>query len=147
MFTFLGSLLGFVSSSVPSIFKIIQRKQDNAQELAMIKAQGEIQAKAGARKLESDITKADVAAMVAAMKNDRVITGKSSQWVINLSASVRPCIAYLFFIEFIALTAGVFFGGITIVEFNAVWGQETQAIFAAVISFYYGQRTLHKLVK
>ena len=67
----------------------------------------------------------------------------------GLRKSVRPMITYMFFALFAAVkvsslmvaleTQGDFNSAITV-----VWDDETQAIFAAIISFWFGSRALEK---
>lgn len=76
-------------------------------------------------------------------------------WVDALSGSVRPVLTYLFFATYVVVKAA---------QFNlllepalpwqaplapaqalvSLWGEEDEAIFAAIISFWFGQRALMK---
>ena len=62
--------------------------------------------------------------------------------VVNLAASVRPVLSYLFFLEFFILTLCVNMGWIGLEQYHAIWNNEMQAIFAAVVSFWFGSRTM-----
>ena len=73
-------------------------------------------------------------------------------WVDGLRGSVRPVITYAFFGLFVfveisaylALTnAGV--SGLDAV--NAVWDEDTKALFAAVIAFWFGGRAINRARK
>ena len=71
------------------------------------------------------------------------------KWVEALRASVRPIITYAFFFLFATLKTAVLFKlldqGVGITDgLIAVWDGETQALFAAVMSFWFGQRVLAK---
>jgi hypothetical protein len=73
----------------------------------------------------------------------------ASQWVINLRAMVRPTITYgLFFLLVIIDIAGVWYAWTTNVPFNvmieAVWDDDTQIIWASVISFWFGTQAFSK---
>ena len=69
----------------------------------------------------------------------------------GLRASVRPLITYVFFLLFTtvkisALTVLVYEQGMTLIEaLPQIWDPETQALFAAVMSFWFCQRALAKL--
>ena len=66
-----------------------------------------------------------------------------------LRASVRPIIAYALFILFATVKTAALFKlldeGIDLTSgLVAVWDAETQALFATVMSFWFGQRALAK---
>nr|VFK48440.1 MAG: hypothetical protein BECKTC1821D_GA0114238_106110 [Candidatus Kentron sp. TC] len=66
-----------------------------------------------------------------------------------LRASVRPIITYAFFILFATVKTAALFKlldqGVDLTSgLIAVWDVETQALFAAVMSFWFGQRALAK---
>jgi hypothetical protein len=95
-------------------------------------------------KLQMTEITADSGEANAARQTHAKVTVKSSQWVINLSASVRPVITYAFFVELIVLTVAVFNDWITQAEYTMVWNNEMQAVWAAVVSFWFGARELRK---
>ena len=72
------------------------------------------------------------------------MTVKSSQWVINLSSSVRPIMTYLLFLEFMILTFMLAFNSIDLEMYNRIWSNEIQAVWAAVVSFWFGQRSFNR---
>ncbi|MBC8242327.1 MAG: hypothetical protein ISR50_16580 [Alphaproteobacteria bacterium] len=145
MLSLFGSLLGFGTSFLPKIMDFFQDRQDKAHELAVMTRQMELQLKlqeAGAvQKLEAINVDADIRETEALHKEQTRITLKASQGFINLSASVRPVISYLFFFEFLLLSVAVFMDWMTEPQYTMIWNNEMQAIFAAVVSFWFGQRT------
>jgi hypothetical protein len=67
----------------------------------------------------------------------------------DLRASVRPVITYGFFFLLVGIDASlVYHGFATGVSFNdladQLWDNETQALFAAIISFHFGGRAFGK---
>ena len=92
----------------------------------------------------------DIAESKALYQHDAALGG-SSRWVDGLRASVPPLITYAFFILFAAVKGpGLYL--LTVVEglliaeaLPRIWDAETQALFAAVMSFWFGNRTLSKL--
>ena len=129
----LGSVLGFGTSFLLKLLGYFEDKRDKAHELAMIAAQTEAQVQLEGVKLEAMHVQADI-------RGDEA--KKASQWVVNLAATVRPVLSYLFFVEFFALTLCVNMGWITIDQYSAIWNDDAQAIFAAVVSFWFGSRTM-----
>ena len=142
MLSLLGSLLGFGTSFLPKVMDYFQDKQDKAHELNMMDKQLENQKVIGSQKLQMVNVEADIAETTALLKHDSGLNSRSSQWVVNLAASVRPIITYLIFLEFAALTALVAFGYMDNGMYQMIWNSEFQAIWAAVVSFWFGSRTM-----
>ena len=148
MITLLGALLGFVSSCFPELLKLWQDKQDRKHELAIIDRQMD-QAKLGhGHRLEEIAVTADIQESLALLKHDSQPSGVS--WVDGLRASVRPVITYAFFLLFTtvkccALYVLVVKQGVDFVSaLPQIWDPETQALFSAVMSFWFGNRALAK---
>jgi len=144
MLTLIGSLLGFGTSFLPKVMDYFKEKRDQGHELAMMDKQLEQRKAIGEQKLQMVHVDADIRESEALLKHDADITKKASQWVINLSASVRPVMTYLFFIEFFGLSIAVFADVITKEEYQQIWNDPTQALFATVVSFWFGSRTFNR---
>jgi|TARA_R110000765_G_scaffold36556_2_gene81613 hypothetical protein len=144
MLSILGSVLGFGTSFLPKVLGFFEEKRDQAHELQMMDKQLEQQLQIGVQKLQMVNVDADIRETEVLHKEHASITKKSSQWVINLSASVRPVITYCLFIEFAALTLSVNMGWIGMEQYTMIWNSEFQAIFAAVVSFWFGQRSFNR---
>ena len=148
MLSLLGSLIGFAGSAVPAVLGHFQEKNKGKERIEMMKIQGEmLQVKADIdlkmfNEMASDNEHARLIEHDIAMQSD---TG----FFAGLRKSVRPMITYMFFALFAAVkvsslmvaleTQGDFNSAITV-----VWDDETQAIFAAIISFWFGSRALEK---
>ena len=104
MLSLLGSLLGFGTSFLPKLLGFFEEKRDQAHELKLMDKQLEQQIKLGEQKLQFMNVEADIRETEALQKSQTKMTVKSSQWVINLSSSVRPIMTYLLFLEFMILT-------------------------------------------
>lgn len=150
MITLLGSLLGFFTSAMPDLLKIWRDKDDKKHELAIMDRQIEMQKQGLNQRLEEIAVQADISESQALYAHASQPTG--IKWVEALQASVRPVITYAFFALFaavkIAVLCKLMSNNITI--FDAlidVWDSETQALFAAVMSFWFGQRALTKFRK
>lgn len=86
-------------------------------------------------------------ANIAVHKSSDEQTKRASQWVVNLSATVRPLITYFFFLEFVLLTFLSAFGLISLELFQLLWSSEVVSIFSVIISFWFGQRLVSKWAK
>lgn len=145
MITILGSLLGFFSSFAPDIIKYFSDKRDHDHELRMIEMQLAAQAQGHSHRLEEIDARADIAESRALYKTYN--TGVT--WVDALNGTVRPVLAYSFF----GLYAAIKIMQIHIMDWSTplpwllagLWTPEDQAIFAGIISFYFGQRAMRKV--
>ncbi len=147
MITLLASITGFMSSIIPEILKIFKEQKDKKHELNILDRQIE-NYKLGHNKR---LTKLNMVKEVAE-NNILYSTYKSGvHWVDALNGSVRPILAYSFFIMY----AGVKYlqyktikNTTLLIEYiDILWNIDDQAIFAGIISFYFGQRMFNKLWK
>ena len=118
MLSLLGSLLGFGTSFLPKLLGFFEEKRDQAHELKLMDKQLEQQIKLGEQKLQFMNVEADIRETEALQKSQTKMTVKSSQWVINLSSSVRPIMTYLLFLEFMILTFMLAFNSIDLEMYN-----------------------------
>ena len=87
--------------------------------------------------------------MNAIYTHDIEIGKGASKWMINLRGSVRPVITYGFFFLLVGIDGVLAYKGLSSgVDFNILadqlWDDETQALFAAIISFHFGGRAFGK---
>tara|TARA_R110002012_G_scaffold315751_1_gene529998 strand:- start:39775 stop:40221 length:447 start_codon:yes stop_codon:yes gene_type:complete len=142
MLSLLGSVLGFGTSIVPKVFDMIQDGKDKKHEIELMREQREIAKAAGAIKLQQTHVEADIREQEALMEHSAQLQERASPFIRNLAASVRPCITYLIFIEFAVLTLCVSMGWMTAEQYQMIWNNEFQAVYAGIISFWFGSRTM-----
>ena len=139
MLSLLGSLMGFGSSFLPKVMDYFQDKSDKKHELAVMDVQIRQQKELASQKLEAINVEADIREIESLHKS---MQPTGVKWVDGLRGSVRPVITYAFFMLFcfveisayLALTASGVSG---LDALNGVWDEETKALFAAVISFWF----------
>lgn len=148
MLTLLGSLLGFITSAFPQLLGLIRDWQDRRHELAILDRQMEMQRQGHTQRLEEIAVAADIAESQALYRHDAQPSGV--KWVDGLRSSVRPMITYAFFLLFAAVKgSGLYLliavEGLVLAEaLPRIWDDETAALFAAVVSFWFGARSLAK---
>ena len=148
MLTLLGSLLGFVTSAFPDLLGLFRDSQDRKHELAILDRQMEQMKLGHQQRLEEIEIQGDIAESQALYRHDKPV---GVVWVDSLRASVRPIITYAFFLLFAAVKGSALYlliavEGLLLAEaLPQIWDPETQALFAAVMSFWFGQRALSKL--
>ena len=149
LITLLGSIIGFLASSFPSILNFLKEKSDKAHELRILEKQIEMQKLLGIQKIDETQVQGEFAQNQAAYQFANRPTG--IPWVEALQASVRPVITYSFFGIFcyvkLALITWLFYVYVKdVYHFSfydyvgMVWDDESKAIFATVISFWFGSR-------
>jgi len=108
-------------------------------------------AKAGVEeiKLEQIQTKTAGEEPKALYQHDIEIGKGASQWMINLRASVRPVVTYIFVLELVAINiAGVWYAYNTGVPFAAamaeVFSDDEMLILSSIIAFWFGTQAFGK---
>ena len=148
MITILGSLIGFAGSALPKVFDMVDDWQDRKHELAMMDRQIEASKLSQTQKIEALNIEADISESKALYQHDRSM--KSTGFMAGLRASVRPVITYLFFTLFAVIKGTALYGLIYTdgivweLAIQTLWDEETQGIFAAIISFWFGSRALQR---
>lgn len=130
MVALLGALFGLFSSSVPSIFKFFTDRADKKHEIALLTLQMQ------SNKADSEGRIHEIEVQAAAAETTAIYkTYKTNiAWVDALNGSVRPTLAYAFFIAYACAKFYAF-----------PWTDEDMAIFSAIITFYFGGRAFNKL--
>lgn len=145
MVTLLGALLGFFTSIVPSILKLLEKREELSHERELWHVRLS-HAEKGAEGL-FDLYKStqEFEGQKALYKHAGLV---HIRWVDALSASVRPVITYIFFFLYVGIK--VFCWGSQVFASKDwgctalwLWTEEDYGLFAAVVSFWFGQR-LHK---
>ena len=145
MISLIGSLIGFAGSAIPSVLDHFQAKDKQKAQIELLKTQAEL-AREGVeldllqfRERAQDDEHKRLIEHDISMQNDTGIMGA-------LRKSVRPVITYLFFGLFAAVKVSALMMALEGNDFNTainqIWDEETQAIFAAIISFWFGSRAL-----
>jgi len=160
MMTLVSTFLSFLAGGLPKILSIFQDRQDKKHELALVAAQKErelalaergfiAQAKVEEIKLEQIQTQTAGEERQALYEHDIKIGEGASQWMINLRASVRPVVTYIFVLELVALNiAGVWYAYTTGIPFAVamenVFSDDEMLILSSIIAFWFGTQAFAK---
>jgi hypothetical protein len=160
MMTMISTFLSFLAGGLPKILQIFQDRQDKKHELALVAAQKErelalaergfiAQARVEEIKLEQIQTQTAGEERQALYQHDMEIGKGASQWMINLRASVRPVVTYIFVLELVAINiAGVWYAYNTGVPFAAamaeVFSDDEMLILSSIIAFWFGTQAFAK---
>lgn len=140
MLTLLASMVGFFGSIVPEIFKFFKDKSDKAYLLKVLDKKIEnTRNSVLLKQLDHDLAERKLI-------NETIYETKIT-WLEILNASVRPVLAYGFFIIYCVMKCIEYklVSKHIASEIFEVWNENDQAIFAGIISFYFGQRTFNKI--
>ena len=149
MLPLLGSLLGFGTSIVPEILGYFKQSQANKQEILMLEAKAQYAAQLSTLKLQELDAEADIEETKGLYAHDTALAARGG-WVVGLQASVRPVVTYLFMGAFLAVKGGmvyslIFMQGVDWTSaLDVTWDAETQALFSAIMSFWFGNRAMSK---
>ncbi len=160
MLTLFTTLISFLSGGLPKLLDFFQDKQDKKHELALAQIQVQMQLeaqKAGfqAQERVEEIHTEQIQIQTQATErqalyaHDIEIGKGAAQWVINARAMVRPTVTYGLFFLLVAIDiAGVWYAWTMNVPFpdmmKLIWGDDTQIIWASVVSFWFGTQAFAK---
>ena len=160
MLSLISSLVGFAAGGLPKVLDFVRDRGDKKHELALMAMQHERElalAKEGfvAQAVLEEI-KTDQITMqmqtqerLGMYKHDMKIGEGASTWVINLRASVRPIVTYLFMGLLIVVDiAGIWYAYSTGVAFtqamDMVFSSEEMSILSAIIAFWFSSQSFSK---
>ena len=160
MMTMISTFLSFLAGGLPKILQVLQDRQDKKHELAILAMQKERELELAARGFQAQAhieeIKTEQIAMqtaaeerVALYQHDMEIGKGASQWMINLRASVRPVVTYIFVLELVAINiAGIWYAWHQGVPFaiamENVFGDDEMLILSSIIAFWFGTQAFAK---
>jgi len=158
--TLFSTLISFLTGGLPKLLDFFQDKSDKKHELQLAQMQLDQQFRAQAAgfqaqerveeiRTEQIQIEANVQERQALYAHDIEIGKGASQWVVNSRAMVRPAITYGMFLMFMFVEIfGFWFAYHREVAFdvalNLLWDDETQIIWASIVSFWFGTQAFKK---
>ena len=160
MLSILSAVLGFATSGLRSVLDFFKQKGDQKHEQSMARLDMEralaLAEKGYASQERIEEFRTDQVEMetyaqerIALYNHDKKLSEGASPWVINLRASVRPIITYIFvFLLLFTDVAGMIWAIKTGVDFTTamtlIFSDEEMAIVASIIGFWFGSRHWEK---
>lgn len=154
MITLISTILGIISSLGPEMINLFGKKEDNdhARKMAELDIQKtEMEAR---NEIAIQGIKADSDESKSLRLHDASISG--GKFIDFVRATIRPTITYLFFMLFLVVKG---MGIYLVIQANPeveritslwseiypiVWDEQTQAIFGAILGFWFGNRAIEK---
>jgi len=149
MITLLGSLLGFGTSFLPEVLGFYRANHEHKHSMQKAQLEIDLMSKRSELKLQIMDKQADISETEGLYKHDNIDAGG---FINALRGSVRPVITYCFFalfvtIKVVALLAFMENGSELGDALTLIWDDATAGLFAAIMSFWFGNRAVSKYVK
>jgi len=160
MLTLISTALSFLMGGLPKLMDFFQDKSDKSHELQMAQMQTErelqmlergyaAQARVEEIKTEQVMMETQAQERSAMYAHDIAIGQGASQWVINLRASVRPMVTYLFvFLLVVVDIASIWWAWQSGTKFAEaiplIFDADEMQILASIIAFWFGTQAFAK---
>lgn len=148
--TLIGAIGGLLSSAVPEVLNIFKGKQERKDQIELMKTQ------ILAKRNDVDLTLQQFEATKdfeesKQLREHDIALSKGKGFFAGLSKSVRPTLTYFFFGLFVTVKISHLVYAIQSGDFNSfnvaineIWDPETEAMFAAIMGFWFGNRYFEK---
>lgn len=167
MITLLTTLLSFLMGGLPKILDFFQDRADKKQELELAKMQTERELALAERgflaqqrieeiRTDQVAMQAQSDTIQAALAHDAKLGDDVRVWpfMVNLRASVRPVVTYIFVLELVAINFATlgwlmgFFGPAPEVNFkdavDMVFSSDEMQIVSSIVAFWFGTQAFSK---
>ena len=134
MLTLLGSALGLFTSFLPKVMDYFQNKQDNTHELAMLE-------KVHSNQMEMTAIDASIREVETIHEHDAALKG--GKFIDGLFMALFMAVEITSFV-LVLKTAGTVNLETILSALQAAWGEENRALFATILSFWFGGRLFRK---
>ena len=155
----IGTLSGSLVSILPGILSFLQKREELRYEAKLFELRAKYQQVATQAEIDLINARADAVEGDSLRRHDASLTEPG--FIGALRRSVRPVITFLFFFLFVfvkvvALVAAYQASGEQDWVGNSIlwtdllpiiWDEQTSAIFGAIIGFWFGSRTIEKLMR
>ena len=159
MLTLISTALSFLMGGLPKLLNFFQDRSDKAHEIELAKMQTERElqmlergyiAQARIEEIRTDQIQMETQAVErSAMYQHDIEIGKgASQWIINLRASVRPMVTYLFVLLLIIVDiASIWWAWSVGAPFaesvTMIFDDQEMQILASIIAFWFGTQAFN----
>lgn len=153
LLTLLSTVLGFLGAGIPELIKGYNAKQERKHELDVMDRQLAAQAAGHTQRLEEINVQGDIEESKALYQAAATpITGV--RWadaaIALYNSSVRPTLTYAFFAMYAVVKLGMVRSAVGVswlVAFQNAWTESDMALFATIVGFWFGQRSLTKMLR
>lgn len=148
MISLITAILGALTGMVPGVLQFFTMKANNAQQLELRKL--ELQAAREGTALQVDLARAQSDVQQQQQLYSFANAPAGVRWVDSINTLVRPYITLIVFHVWIGVEIALAYYAFKYSNANigdiakSIWDENTQAVFAAVVGFWFGNRMLTK---
>ena len=150
--TLLGGVFGGLLRLAPEVFKIFDKKNERAHELAMLNAEMEFARMKGEivmRQTEAAISVEEMGAIGKAFQEQSKTAQAAGKFVAAISALVRPTVTYAFVTAYFAVKLAAYLmaleqGGEWKEVILRLWTDDDVTILFSILSFWFVSRTIDR---
>lgn len=144
----LSPLLGAAVNLLPNILGFFEKREEYKHEIELTKLKLDVAIQTAQLGIDLEEAKADAQEGQSLRTHDSSLDG--GKFINALRASIRPVITYIFFALFVAIKVSAAYvmlnSGVDVpTMLNAVWDEETIALFGAIMGFWFGSRTIERM--
>ncbi len=152
----LSGILGLFGSFIPELLKFLNKRQDNAHELAMLDKQIEAQRLLHTQKLEEINTEADIKESVALYEASKIepVGVKWADALLSVyNGTVRPTVTYAFaglylWVKLVMIYTYIWIQKLPQIQvIQQVWTEFDNSVLMLVLGFWFGSRMAAKVFK
>ena len=144
----LSPLFGAAVNLLPSLLGMFEKAQANKHEIELTRLKLDVAIQTAQLGIDLEEVKAATIEGQSVRDHDSKLDGGV---IINaLRASIRPVVTYIFFAMFVVIKISAAYvmintGADIPTMLNAVWDNETIALFGAIMGFWFGSRAIEKM--
>lgn len=146
-----GGLVGLGGSLAPAVLEFFNKKQERKHAETLRQQDVEMAKLGHAFELQRTELTADATETSSVYTHDQSLSEGAGPFWSAVRASVRPVLTYAFFALFVVIklaglyTAWWIQNTPLVPALQALWDPNTEALFAATMAFWFGQRAIGKL--
>ena len=144
-----GSLVGFAASAIAPISDYFKEKEITRRDIGKLEKTALLAEKGFSQEQTMAVLTQTTEEHARLLKHDIEISKQEPGFISGVQRSVRPVITYAFFALFSAVEISILMqamnSGLPWEEaLTHIWDEETNALFATVLSFWFGDRVFEK---
>lgn len=144
----LSPLFGAAVNLLPSLLGMFEKAQANKHEIELTRLKLDVAIQTAQLGIDLEEVKASAVEGQSVRDHDSKLDG--GKFINALRASIRPVVTYIFFAMFVVIKVSAAYvmisnGADIPTMLDAVWDNETVALFGAIMGFWFGSRAIERM--
>lgn len=144
----LSPLFGAAVNLLPSLLGMFEKAQANKHEIELTRLKLDVAIQTAQLGIDLEEVKAASVEGQSVRDHDSKLDG--GKFINALRASIRPVVTYIFFAMFVVIKISAAYvmisnGADIPTMLDAVWDNETIALFGAIMGFWFGSRAIERM--